>query len=54
VRQLLRRVGSRAQPTGPDERYGNGTATRHDVVATSRVITLERIQGMKIIELAAC
>jgi hypothetical protein len=54
VRQFLCRVGSRAQPTGPDERYGNGTATRHDVVATSRVITLERIQGMKIIELAAC
>jgi hypothetical protein len=54
VRQLLRRVRSRPQPTGRDERYGNGTATRHDVVATSRVITLQRIQGIKITELAAC
>jgi hypothetical protein len=54
VWQLRCRVGSPAKPTGPDERYGNGTATRHDVVPTSRVITLQRIQGMKITELAAC
>ena len=31
-----------------------GLATRHDVVATSRVITLQRIQGIKIAEPAAC